>query len=251
MGVYVYSCGILLSLAVTQYVQILAMKDYEKQIHRQRLEEPDLVMRPVVEIDDESNSEDCESNHSMLHGNDSQQDEDTGTWKKPLRFILILMSSILTVLGLCLPCYSSKQGIHVNKSEVQYNQDSYKVYSLWSTAIELIGERGDLGLVSLVVIFVVGVPVIKWLWIILNGLISMLGTKMPPFSHRVHFLQPWDMRDVFLVTLIILCSRIHTTISTLSKGYATMIMTPYHCAGFYCCAAAVVIDFVFYFTQKF
>ena len=57
-------------------------------------------------------------------------------------------------------------------------------------------------------------------------------------------LRPWDMRDVFLVTLLILCSRVPTTADSFSQGYCKLSMSPFQEPGFYCCITAVVLDYV-------
>ena len=103
--------------------------------------------------------------------------------------------------------------ISVSDGPEQYFRDVQEhTYSVLGTAWVMQQEHGDPLLLVLQVIFVVCIPLLKW-W-------ATVLTWWCPCSPRlaiVETLQPWDMRDVFLVTLCILCSRVPTTIRSFSQ----------------------------------
>lgn len=125
---------------------------------------------------------------------------------------LILFTSIaFFVLGLAFPILATKQqvfGIVLKYQEV-------KLFD----SIRMFYESNDYLLASIIFLFTIFLPIIKFLELY-NRIFTIFSTSKK-ISHVLHMLDKWSMLDVFLVALLLLNFKLNSNIIVMKLKIGT------------------------------
>eukprot|EP00667_Euglena_gracilis_P005264 EG_transcript_5304 len=261
-GVYIYTGAILSSLALAAWIRHLSYAPPRKPERAPQPSILDVTMLTTVDelfADEEVLLETLQDTDAFLPaGAEGDQPASEPPRRRNVIFGLIVLEAVLTTLGLLLPICRLSRVIHVEGSGGQqfFRDVQDHQYSVFDLAMVMHELKGDPVLLALQLVFVCFVPLLKW-WVTVGLWITVYvrqrlavgrdkrewSASSPALWRAVEALQAWDMREVFLATLIILCVRVSTWIGNFSQGYAVISMTPLAMPGFWCCVLAVLLDY--------